>query len=134
MKKFFILAMTVTLFLSSCSKKDTTPPPVNLSGTTWTGLVNVPGLSLANKAFVLTFNSDGTLTGSLTNGSSFALTGTWNLIPYSPTVHIFFTLATVTGAYIGQGTLTTNNTKLESGVATNVTSPSANLNFSVTKS
>jgi len=49
-------------------------------------------------------------------------------------VRIFFTLATVSGSYVGQATLTTNNTKLESGIATNATMPSANLNFTDTKS
>lgn len=135
MKKLFSLAIVIALFASSCKKSETpVVPPVDLSGTTWTGLANVPGLSLANKAFVLTFNADGTLSGSLTNGASFALTGTWNLTPNSSTVRLFFTLATVTGSYVGQATLTTNNTKMESGIATNATSPSANLNFTVTKS
>lgn len=134
MKKLFLLAISFALFASSCKKSDTPVPPVDLSGTTWNGLVNVPGLGLSNKAFVLTFNADGTLSGSLTNGSSFALTGTWNLTPNSTTVRLFFTLATVSGSYVGQATLTTNNTKMESGIATNATSPSANLNFTVTKS
>lgn len=137
MKKIFLLAFAVVLIASSCKKSDDTPAgptAVDLSGTTWNGLANVPGLSLSNKPFVLTFNADGTLAGSLTNGSSFALNGTWNLTPSSTTVHLFFTLQTVSGSYVGQGTLTTNNTKLESGTATNATTPSANLNFSVTKS
>ncbi|MFM6926353.1 MAG: hypothetical protein ACKOU7_12680, partial [Ferruginibacter sp.] len=59
---------------------------------------------------------------------------TWNLTPNSTTVRLFFALASVSGSYIGQATLTTNNTKLESGIATNATTPSANLNFTVTKS
>lgn len=137
MKKLLVIAMAVMLFGSSCKKSDSTPAapaPVDLSGTTWNGLSNVPGLGLTNRPFVLIFNSDGTLGGSLTNGSSFAITGTWNLTPNSTTVHLFFALQTVSGAYVGQGTLTTNNTKLESGTATNATTPSANLNFSVTKS
>ena len=133
MKKLFSVAILMALLVSSCKKTDTPVPPVDLSGTTWTGLVNVPGLSLANKAFLLTFNSDGTLGGSLTNGASFAVTGTWNLTPNSSTVRLFFTLATVSGNYIGQATLTTNNTKMESGIATNATTPSANLNFTVAK-
>ena len=132
MKKIFLFALTVMLFASSCKKSDPTPA-LDLSGTTWNGTANVPGLSLANKPFVLIFNADGTLGGSLTNGSSFALAGTWNLIPYSPTVRLFFTLVTVAGSYIGQGTLTTDNTKIESGIGTNATMPSANLNFTVTK-
>lgn len=133
MKKILLLALSAFLFFTSCKKSDTTPPPFDPAGSTWTGTANVPGLSLSNKAFVLTFNADGTLTDSFTNGSSFALTGTWNLRPNNVTMHIFFTLASVSGSYVGQGTLTTNNTKLESGVATNATTPSANLNFTVTK-
>lgn len=137
MKKLFLVAITALALFSSSCKKDDCPAPVippDLSGTTWNGTANVPGLSLTNKAWVLIFNADGTLGGSFTNGSSFAVNGTWNLTPNSPTVRIFFTLASVSGSYIGQATLTTNNTKLESGVATNATSPSANLNFTVTKS
>lgn len=135
MKKLFLIATSAVLLLASaCKKSDPTPPAFDISGSTYTGTANVPGLSLSNKPFVLTFNSDGTLTGSFTNGSSFALAGTWNLAPYSTTVHLFFTLQTVSGSYVGQGTLTTSNTKIESGVATNATSPSANLNFTVTKS
>jgi hypothetical protein len=133
MKKILLLALSAFLFFASCKKSDTTPPPFDPAGTTWTGTANVPGLSLSNKPFVLTFNADGTLTGSFTNGSSFAVAGTWNLRPNNVTMHIYFTLATVSGPYIGQATLTTNNTKLESGVATNATTPSANLNFTVTK-
>ena len=137
MKKLFLVAITsMALFASSCKKScpDPATPPPDLGGTTFTGTANVPGLSLANKPWVLIFNADGTLGGSITNGSSFAVAGTWNLTPNSTTVRIFFTLATVAGSYIGQATLTTNNTKLESGVATNATSPSANLNFIATKS
>lgn len=136
MKKLLLAAITsIALFASSC-KKDCPEPvtPPDLSGTTWNGTANVPGLGLSNRPFVLTFNSDGTLAGSLTNGSSFALNGTWNLTPNTTTVRLFFTLATVAGSYVGQATLTTNNTKLESGSATNATTPSANLNFTTTKS
>jgi hypothetical protein len=137
MKKLILVAITsMALFASSCKKSCPEPaaPPPDLGGTTFTGTANVPGLSLANKVWVLNFNADGTLGGSFTNGSSFAVNGTWNLTPNSTTVRLFFTLATVSGSYIGQATLTTNNTKLESGVATNATSPSANLNFTCTKS
>lgn len=132
MKNLFLVAISLVLFLGAC-KKTETPAPVDLSATTWTGTANVPGLSLSNKPFVLTFNADGTLGGSLTNGTSFALTGTWNLTPNSTVVRLFFKLASVSGDYVGQATLTSNNTKMEAGVATNVTSPSANLNFTVAK-
>ena len=132
MKKILLLAFSIAILSTTSCKKDTVEP-VDLSGTTWNGFANVPGLSLSNKAFVLTFNADGTLGGSFTNGSSFALQGTWNLTPKSSTVRLFFTLASVSGNYVGQATLTTNNTKMESGVATNVTSPSANLDFTVSK-
>jgi hypothetical protein len=136
MKKLFLVAIaSVALFVSACKKSCPEPvTPPDLSGTTWTGTANVPGLSLTDRPFVLTFSSNGTLTGSLTNGSAFAINGTWNLTPNSTTVRLFFTLATVSGSYVGQATLTTNNTKLESGVATNATMPSANLNFTTTKS
>lgn len=136
MKKIILIALTaVALFSISCKKTVTeTVYGPDLSGTTWNGTANVPGLSLSNKPFVLIFNGDGTLGGSFTNGSSFALAGTWNLTPNSTTVHLFFTLVSVSGSYVGQATLTTSNTKLESGVATNATTPSANLNFTVTKS
>lgn len=137
MKKLFFVAITsLALFAVSCKKScpDPAPLPPDLGGTSWSGTANVPGLSLTNRPFVLNFNADGTLGGSLTNGSSFAINGTWNLTPNSTTVRIFFTLATVSGSYIGQATLTTNNSKLESGIATNATMPSANLNFTVTKS
>jgi hypothetical protein len=139
MKKLLLGFITIMLFATACKKTECPDPPVvippvNLSGTTWNGLANVPGVSLTNKPFVLTFNGDGTLSGNLTNGTPFAINGTWNLTPNSTTVKIFFTLATVTGNYIGQGTLNSNNTKLESGIATNVTSPTYNLNFAVTKS
>jgi hypothetical protein len=136
MKKLFLVAITsVALFASSCKKSCPDPvTPPDLSGTTWTGTANVPGLSLANRPFVLNFNADGTLTGSLTNGAPFAINGTWNLTPNTTTVRLFFTLVTVAGSYIGQAILTTSNTKLESGVATNATSPTANLNFTTTKS
>ena len=137
MKKLFLVAITsMALLASSCKKSSPDPvtPPPDLGGTTWSGTANVPGLSLTNKPWVLIFNADGTLGGSFTNGSSFAVNGTWNLTPNSTTVKIFFTLASVAGSYVGQGTLTTNNTKLESGIATNATTPSANLNFTVNKS
>ena len=136
MKKLFLVAVTALALFSSSCKKDCPAPvvPPDLSGTTFTGTANVPGLSLANKPWVLIFNADGTLGGSFTNGASFAVAGTWNLTPNSTTVRIFFTLVSVGGSYIGQATLTTNNTKLEGGVATNATSPTANLNFTATKS
>lgn len=136
MKKLFLAAITmIALFTSSCKKSCPDPvTPPDLSNTTWNGTANVPGLSLANKPWVLIFNADGTLGGSFTNGSSFAVNGTWNLTPNSSTVRLFFTLASVSGSYIGQATLTTNNTKLEGGIATNATTPSANLNFTATKS
>jgi hypothetical protein len=137
MKKLFLVAITsLALFASSCKKDDCPAPvvPPDLSGTTFTGTANVPGLALTNKAWVLIFNADGTLGGSFTNGGSFAVAGTWNLTPNTTTVRLFFTLQTVAGSYIGQATLTTNNTKLESGVATNATAPMANLNFTATKS
>jgi hypothetical protein len=137
MKKLLLVTITaVALFASSCKKDDCPAPvvPPDLSGTTFTGTANVPGLSLTNRPFVLNFNADGTLGGSLTNGAPFMITGTWNLTPNSTTVRLFFTLQTVAGSYIGQATLTTNNTKLESGVATNATSSAANLNFTATKS
>ena len=135
MKKLFLIATSaVLLFASACKKSDPTPAAFDLSGSTYTGTANVPGLSLTNRPFVLTFNADGTLSGSLTNGSAFLIAGTWNLAPYATTVHLFFTLQTVSGSYVGSGTLTTSNTKIESGVATNATMPSANLNFTVTKS
>jgi hypothetical protein len=136
MKKLFLVAITtLALFASSC-KKDCPAPvvPPDLSGTTFTGTANVPGLSLTNRPFVLNFNADGTLGGSLTNGAPFMIAGTWNLTPNTTTVRLFFTLQTVAGSYVGQATLTTNNSKLESGVATNATSPVANLNFTATKS
>lgn len=133
MKKILLFAALTFTLLGACKKSDTTPPPFDPAGTTWTGTANVPGLSLTNRPFVLIFNADGTLGGSLTNGSSFAINGTWNLRPNNVTMHIYFTLATVSGPYIGQATLTTNNTKFDSGVATNATTPSANLNFTVTK-
>ncbi|MBP8115382.1 MAG: hypothetical protein KAY50_08495 [Chitinophagaceae bacterium] len=133
MNKLFMFAISIALIITSCTKTETTAP-VDLSGTTWNGLANVPGLTLSDRPFVLNFNADGTLTGSLTNGSSFAINGTWNLTPNSSTVRLFFTLATVSGSYVGQATLTTNNTKMESGTGTNATMPSANLNFTVTKS
>ena len=136
MKKLFLAAITmIALFTSSCKKSCPDPvTPPDLSGTTWTGTANVPGLGLTNRPFVLNFNADGTLGGSLTNVSSFALNGTWNLTPNTTTVRLFFTLATVSGSYIGQAVLTTNNTKLDIGTATNATTPSANLNFTTTKS
>ena len=137
MKKLFLVAIaSIALFASSCKKNAPEPaaPPPDLSGTTWTGTTDVPGLSLTNRPFVLTFNANGTLSGTLTNGSSFALAGTWNLTPNTATVRLFFTLATVSDSYVGQANLTNNNTKLESGVATNATTPSANLNFTTTKS
>ena len=136
MKKLLFIAFALAMFTSSCKKSDPTPAPtaVDLSGTTWTGTANAPGLGHTNKPFVLIFNADGTLGGSYTNGSSFALSGTWNLTPSSTTARLFFTLVTVSGNYVGQATLTTNNTKMESGIATNATTPSANLNFTVTKS
>jgi hypothetical protein len=123
------------LFAGSCKKSCPEPAaaPPDLGGTTWNGTANVPGISLSNKPWVLTFNADGTLGGSFTNGGSFAVAGTWNLTPNSSTVRIFFTMVSVGGSYIGQATLTTNNTKLESGVATNATTPLANLNFTATK-
>lgn len=133
MKKLFFIVFAIALITGSCKKSNPAPAPVDLSGTTWSGTANVPGLSLSNKPFVLTFNADGTLGGSFTNGSSFAVAGTWNLTPSSSTVRLFFTLATVSGSYIGQATLTSNNTKMESGAATNATTPSANLNFTVSK-
>jgi hypothetical protein len=133
MKKIFLFAMTLVFFTSSCKKSDPVTPPLDLSTTTWNGLANVPGLSLSDRPFVLTFNADGTLTGSLTNGSPFAIKGSWNLTPNSTTVRLFFTLASVNGSYVGQATLTTNNTKMESGIATNTTTPASNLNFTVTK-
>ncbi len=129
-----MFAISIALIISSCTKTETTAP-LDLSGTTWTGTANVPGLTLSDRPFVLIFNADGTLGGSLTNeGTSFALNGSWNLTPNSSTVRLFFTLASVTGSYVGQATLTTNNTKLESGTATNATMPSSNLNFTATKS
>lgn len=136
MKNFIVIAITaVALFTGACKKTETVyVSPPDLSNTTWTGTANVPGLSLSNKPFTLIFNADGTLGGAFVNGSSFAVAGTWNLTPNSSTVHLFFTLVSVSGSYVGQGTLTTNNTKIESGVATNATTPSANLNFTVTKS
>ncbi|MFN8277225.1 MAG: hypothetical protein U0T84_07070 [Chitinophagales bacterium] len=134
MKKFMYFTCALMLIISSCKKTETvTPTAVDLSGTTWNGTANVPGLSLSNKPFVLTFNADGTLVGSFTNGTSFALNGSWNLTPNSTVVHLFFTLASVSGSYVGQATLTTNNTKMESGVATNATSPTTNLNFTVAR-
>lgn len=133
MKNLFMFAISIALLITSC-KKTETAAPVDLSGTTWTGTANVPGASLSDRPFTLTFNADGTLTGSLTNGSSFAIAGSWNLTPNSTTVRLFFTLATVPGSYVGQATLTTNNTKMESGNATNATSPTYNLNFTATKS
>lgn len=132
MKKLFFLAFSVAILLVTSCSKDTVEP-VDLSGTTFTGTANVPGLSLSDKVFVLTFNADGTLDGSFTNGSSFALDGTWNLTPNSTTVHLFFTLASVSGTYVGQATLTNNNKKLDPGSATNATTPSANLNFTASR-
>ncbi|MFN8309876.1 MAG: hypothetical protein U0T73_07930 [Chitinophagales bacterium] len=135
MKNLLSISLLFVLFISSCKKTETVTPPFDLSGTSWTGTSNVPGLSLSDKPFKLMFHDDGTLTGSFTNsGTDFALNGTWNLRPNATTVHIYFTLASVSGSYIGQATLTTNNTKLESGYANNATTPSANLVFTVTKS
>lgn len=133
MKKILMMLISMTLLVSACKKSETTPP-VDLSGTTWSGIVNVPGASLNDKPFALTFNADGTLSGSLTNGTNFLIVGSWNLTPNSTTVRLFFSLQTVPGNYVGQATLTTNNTKMESGIATNATSPTYNLNFTVTKS
>jgi hypothetical protein len=107
---------------------------MNMAGTTWNGLVNVPGLGLSGKPLILIFNADGTLGGSLTNGAAFAIAGTWNLIPGSSLVRMFYTIVTVAGSYVGQATLNADNTKLESGTGTNATSPTANLNFTATKS
>ncbi|MFM6925778.1 MAG: hypothetical protein ACKOU7_09785 [Ferruginibacter sp.] len=79
MKKLFFVAITsLALFASSCKKScpDPAPLPPDLGGTTWTGTANVPGLSLSNKPWVLIFNAAGTLGGSFTNGSSFAVNGT----------------------------------------------------------
>jgi hypothetical protein len=140
MKKLFLFAITIALLASSCKKTDCPAPlvivpPVEMSGTTWNGLANFPGLTLANVPMVIIFNSNGTLGGSITNaGSSFAIAGSWNLTPSSTSVKMFFTIVSVGGSYLGQATLNGTNTKLESGTATNATAPTANMNFVVTKS
>jgi hypothetical protein len=139
MKNLFLGLITMTLFFTACKKTEcptpvTPTPPLNLSGSTWNGFANIPAIPLSNRPFVLTFNADGTLTGSLTNGNTFALSGSWNLTPYSTSVKLFFTIVSANGNYVGQGTLTTDNTKIESGTATNATTPAANLTFALTKS
>ncbi|MGB4844123.1 MAG: hypothetical protein WBP16_06645 [Ferruginibacter sp.] len=134
MKKLFLISAVMLLAFASC-KKDC-PAPVenyNMSGTTWTGTYIIPGLAITNQPMNLSFSSAGTLSGNLMNGGTFNIAGTWNLVPGSTTVNLFFTVVTVSGSYVSQATLTTNNTKLESGVMTNATSPTANGTFSLTR-
>jgi hypothetical protein len=135
MKKVFLIAVIALITSASC-KKDECPAPtvyMNMSGTTWNGMAAFPGLSL-NLPIVLTFNADGTLTGNVTNGATFAIAGSWNLVPSSTVVRMNYTIVSVSGSYVAQGTLTTNNTKLESGNGTNTANPTANMTFTATKS
>jgi hypothetical protein len=136
MKKLFVFIIAVSALFASCKKDDCPAPPVymNMAGTTWTGTSNFPGLGLSNLVTVFTFNADGTLGGSVTSGGSFAIAGSWNLTPSSNVVRMNYTIVSVTGVYVGQGTLTTNNTKLESGTGTNATTPTSNMTFTATKS
>jgi hypothetical protein len=134
MKKLLLAAVLFTTVFASC-KKESCPapvPPVNMAGTTWNGTISFPGLALNNLPLVLIFNADGTMAGSVTNGSSYAIAGTWNLVPNSSTVRMFFTIVSVSGNYTAQATLTTNNTKLESGSGTNTTA-TYNCTFTATK-
>lgn len=135
MKKIFLAFIaSLTLLATSC-KKDASIPPTDLSDTTWTGTVNLPGFNYVNLPFVLNFYENGIMTGSLNNaGAENAIGGTWEVIPNSTTVRLFFGLQTIPGTYTGRATLTTNNTKMESGIAVNTTAPLANLNFKLTKS
>lgn len=132
-KTFFSVIASLTLLATSC-KKDAPVSPTDLSGTTWTGTVNVPGFSYVDLPFVLNFYENGIMTGSLNNaGAENAIGGTWEIIPNSTTVKLFFGLQTIPGTYTGRATLTSNNTKMESGIAVNTTTPLANLNFKITK-
>lgn len=133
MNKLIIIVASLALFVSSCKKCDPPVTPVDMSNTTWKGLSTVAGLNLTDREFNLIFNADGTLSGSLVNGSSFAIKGTWNKTPSSNLVRLFFTLASVTGEYVGQATLSTDNSKLEGGIGTNATTPATNLTFNVSK-
>jgi len=135
MKKLFLISAVIMLGFASC-KKDC-PEPVqnyNMSGSSWTGTYSIPSVPIANQPMNLSFSSTGTITGNVMNGAStFAIAGSWNLVPGSSSVNLFFTIATITGPYVSQATLTTNNTKLESGVMTNATTPIGNGTFALTR-
>lgn len=135
MKKLLLFAFAIVLFASSCKKDCPAPEPAtNLSGTTWTGTTTFAAMPGTPYPITLNFNADGTLTGNVVDGIPYPINGTWNLVPGSVSVKMFFTISTVTGTFNGQANLGTGNTQLESGIATNATSPIYNMSFTATKS
>lgn len=125
------------LAFASCKKNSPDPvPDYNLAGTTWTGTVSIPAapVPVVNQPMHLSFNAAGSLAGDVSNGSgTYALAGSWSLVPGTSTVNMNFTIVSVTGPYVATATLTTNNTKLETGVMTNATMPAGNGTFTLTR-
>ncbi|MFZ1528609.1 MAG: hypothetical protein WAT19_07660 [Ferruginibacter sp.] len=117
MKKGILLLLVSALLFFSC-KKDDPAPPVDLSGTTFKGTAVINSINY--DPFTIKFNADGTAT--VTIGSFSPFPGSWNKTPNSSIVYFFFD-ESATNKWKGNGTLSTNNTKLENGTVTR-TAPS----------
>jgi hypothetical protein len=118
MKKLFLFAFTIALFASSCKKTDCPvqvlpTPPVDLSGTSFSGPALVNGASYNPTKFI--FSADGTCTVQFTGFPAFP--GSWSKSPNSNVVYFFFD-ESATNKWKGQGTLNATNNKLESGTFT----------------
>ena len=131
--KHFLVAASLALIcigvLPSC-KKDKTPPPVDLSNTSWNGSGTVSTIAVMMN---VTLNSNGTITGAVVTSGNFAITGTWNKSPSSNVVNMSFSIVSVPGTYTAQATLNGSSDKLENGVGTNSTNATYNMVFSLAK-
>jgi hypothetical protein len=132
MKYFGTLAalatfMAITL-VAACSKDKEAPPPPNLGNTTWKDSAIINGIKY--KPFTVQFNEDGTAQVTFAGFSPFK--GFWNKLPTSAVVNIYFT-ESATNTWKGRGTLSTDNTKIESGTLERLTPSTITGTFVVTK-
>lgn len=126
--KPLMMLIIASAFFVSCKKDCPAPvPPVDISGTNWSGPSTINGI---NYTMTLALAANGTLSGGF-NAPTYPFTGSWNKAASGNLVYIFFVQAG--NNWKGQCTLNTETNKLEGGTLNQLSGGAFTGTFNVTK-
>jgi hypothetical protein len=112
MKILIPIALLVATILCSC-KKEKCPvitPPVDISGTAWSGPITVNG---QNYTIAFTLRNDGSLGNGAFTPGAFFITGSWFKNPNNSDVRIVFKETATSSNWTCNGTLNGTANKIE---------------------